>query len=204
VLERVESRAFGAASEEVEAQVLRVVASLGIREDESHHAFIAGRATRFLTSRYAARIAEDGAELLRELPFLISASHAGGPRVLLRGTMDLVVKWKDGTIDVVDYKRARGPDPAPYAFQLDVYALAVHQLFGVGARTGLVFLGGKSAEPIFRAPRDPGAVTHYLASLGGALTNARWSRVFPRVPVEACHEIVCGYVGRCHPKGTDA
>jgi ATP-dependent helicase/nuclease subunit A len=202
VLERVDADAFGAV-ERAEAEVLRVAQSLGIEKDEPHHAFIAGRATRFLTSTYAARIAKDGAELLRELPFLIEAADGAGPRVLLRGTMDLVVRWKNGDVDVIDYKRARGPDPAPYAFQLDVYALAVQQLFAVGARTGLVFLGGKSAEPVFRAPRDAATVTRHLASLGDSLTAARWSQVFPRVPVDACHEIVCGYVGRCHPSGTD-
>ena len=203
VLERAPQSAFGSAS--AEAAAFAEVTRLGVPVDEEAHANLVARATRFLTSHYAHTIRERAATLLRESPFLLSAKgESTAPEVLLRGTMDLVVRFPDGETHVIDYKRARGPDVTPYAFQLDVYALATWDAFGVIPKTAVVFLGGKSQEPIFMEPRAPEVTRAHLAALGSKLAAARLANAFPRVPVETCHAIVCGYVGRCHPNATRA
>jgi hypothetical protein len=67
-----------------------------------------------------------------------------------------------------------------------------------------VFLGGTSHEPTFVVPRAAEVVRAELLSLGQRLAVARLTDDYPRVPVESCHAIVCGYVGRCHPSETRA
>ncbi len=219
VLEHAAVEAFG--SDDAEAFARAGATRLGIPEDEPHYASIVARATRFLGSAYAHALRDRGATLLREEPFLLhvmpdgtsaaspqrgqdqpAKSADGGPSVLLRGTMDLVVRFPDGETHVLDYKRARGPHAEPYAFQLDVYALAASEAFGVVPKTAVVFLGGKSHEPTFVTPRAPEAVRVDLLLLGQRLATARLTDDYPRVPVESCHAIVCGYVGRCHPSDT--
>jgi ATP-dependent helicase/nuclease subunit A len=203
VLEAAPAAAFG--SDDAEAFARAEAARLGIPEDEPHHARIVSRATRFLSSSYARMLSEQGATLLREEPFLLSVKGAeGAPDLFLRGTMDLVVRFPSGETHVLDYKRARGPRAEPYAFQLDVYALATLDTLGVVPKTAVVFLGGKSHEPTFLVPREASLVRAELASLGKNLCDARTREAFPRVPVEECHQIVCGYVGRCHPSETRA
>ena len=201
VLERAPVLAFG--SDDAETFARAEAARLGIADDEPHHASIVTRATRFLRSDYARGVRDRGATLLREEPFLLHVKAKDGETaVLLRGTMDLVVRFPDGETHVLDYKRARGPRAEPYAFQLDVYALAAFEALGVMPRTAVVFLGGKSQEPTFVTPRAADVVRAELLSLGQRLANARLTDDYPRVPVESCHAIVCGYVGRCHPNET--
>ena len=115
------------------------------------------RVAGLLGGRYAGEVAAAGGALAREEPFVLhvaAASAAASPtdeprHVVLRGTIDLVVVWPNGDVDVLDYKSARGPDAAPYAFQLDVYAHAARARFGqVGRlRTGILFLGGDAGAP---------------------------------------------------------
>jgi len=121
---------------------------------------------------------------------------------VLRGSMDLVVVWPDGTVDVVDYKSARSGAAGAYGFQLDVYALATRSLFpdAPRLRAGLVYLGGASAaaEPKWRALPDDAEVRARLAAMGHRLVEARWSGSFPRVALDRCEAIYCGFIGRCH------
>ena len=37
-----------------------------------------------------------------------------------------------------------------------------------------------------------------LAAMGNRLVEARWSGAFPRVALERCEAIYCGFIGRCH------
>src|SRR5262249_13561738 len=119
----------------------------------------------------------------------------------LRGSIDLLVTWPDGSVDVVDYKRARGPSADPYAFQLDVYALAARELVprATRLRAGIVFLGGDAAEPAWRRPPDAARFGARLAELARELVRARWADPFPRVAPERCRAIRCGYFRACHP-----
>ncbi len=208
VLERVPPGLFGAA--DPTAEVSKLLASAGIPLAHAEHDVHTRRISRFLGGTYARRVRMEQPTILREHAFLLDL--AGGvsdppdaetPRVTLRGTMDLVVLWPDRSVDVIDYKRARGPRMEPYAFQLDVYALAIRALADVSptrVRTGILFLGGESGEPAFRDEDARPDLPARVLALASSLRRARHDGVFPRADVETCHAIHCGYVGRCHPE----
>ena len=160
------------------------------------------RVTRFLRGTYARAIAAAGAELRREVAFVLAVDDVQGRSVVLSGSMDLVAVWPDGTVDVVDYKSARSGAAGAYGLQLDVYATAARSLFPAASRlrAGLVYLGGAraAAEPEWRALPDEAEVRTRLAAMGDGLVQARWNGSFPRVRLERCEAIYCGFIGRCH------
>lgn len=218
VLERVPTSAFSGT--DVEEATSRALAAEGIPVDHPQHGVIAGRVVRFLRGSYAREIADRGAQLRREVAFVLGVDDDSGRSVVLRGSMDLAVLWPDGGVDVVDYKSARGGAAGAYAFQLDVYALAARSLYPTATRlrAGLVYLGGSSAagEPAWRTLPDENSVRARIATMGDRLVTSRWGGAFPRVALERCESIHCGFIGRCHAstpserddvsteKGTDA
>lgn len=206
VLERVPTAAF--AGTDADAAASRALAAEGVPPEHAQHATIVARVARFLGGAYAQRIAERGADLRREVAFVLAVDDKEGRSVVLRGSMDLVVVWPDGAVDVVDYKSARSGADGAYAFQLDVYALAVRAMFP-GApqlRAGLVYLGGTtcSGEPSWRALPDESDVRARLGAMGNQLVHARWGGTFPRVALERCEAIHCGFIGRCHASTAQA
>ncbi len=197
VLERVPLEAFG--SEEATAFASRALAAEGIPPDHAQHDAIVQRVTKFLTGAYAKEVAASGAKIAREVPFVLPVPDEEGREVVLRGNMDLVVTWPDGSVDVVDYKSARSGETAPYAFQLDVYALAARAGADVPRlRAGLVFLGGAAGRPVWRDLPTAEEIRARLARLGDRLVEARWNDRFPRVALDRCEAITCGFIGRCH------
>jgi ATP-dependent helicase/nuclease subunit A len=185
--------------------VTRSLESAGISEDHPQHAAIAGRAMRFLRTGYARSIAERGGTMTREVAFVLPIEDEAGRTVSLRGSMDLVVAWPDGDVDVVDYKSARSGVTDSYAFQLDVYALAARARFPEAKRlrAGLAFLGGGTGEPVWRGLPSEHDVRTRIAKLGAELVRARWTESFPRVEIARCESIYCGFIGRCHPRRDD-
>ncbi len=209
VLERVDATLFGRT--DVSESVTTLVARLGAGVDPEEQVEIVGRVTRFLGSGYARRIADEGAHVQREQPFVLRLADREERTLVLRGTIDLLVGWPDGSVDVVDYKRARVARAEPYELQLDAYDLAARELTassggresrspGTGhVRAGLVFLGADAPEPIWRPQTDPEEARARIAALGSRLVEARWRESFPGVPLARCEAIRCGYVGLCHP-----
>ncbi len=164
------------------------------------------RAARFLRSEYAASVRATGAKVLREHPFVVPIGADEEPdalTVVLRGAIDLLVLHPDGGVDVIDYKRARGPEVEPYVPQLAMYALAAARLAGEKGkvRAGIVFLGGTSpaAEPRFAKLPRLSKLTRDLLDQARALQTARRTERFPRVPETRCEELRCGYRALCHP-----
>lgn len=198
VLERVPVESFGAPS--AVAMASRALAAEGLPGEHPQHAAIVQRVAKFLTGPYATELAAAGARVAREVPFVLPVRDDEGREVVLRGNMDLVVTWPDGSVDVVDYKSARGGESAPYAFQLDVYALAARAMRADAPRlrAGLVFLGGAAGRPVWRDLPAADAIRSRLSVLGARLVLARWSDAFPRVAIERCEAITCGFIGRCH------
>ena len=201
VLERIDSSLFG--QEDSSEQASALLVRIGLAKDQPQHTEIVERVARFLRGPYARRVSLDGAEVRRELAFVLrldDASAAPARTLVLRGTIDLLVAWPDGSVDVVDYKRARVASAEPYALQLDAYTLAAQELVpgATAVRAGLLFLGGDAAEPSWRKSAGPAALRDQLASLAARLVLARWSESFPRVELPRCQAIRCGYVGLCH------
>ncbi|HEX7663904.1 MAG TPA: UvrD-helicase domain-containing protein [Polyangiaceae bacterium] len=200
VLEQIPAADFGKPS--AEAHVARLLEREGLVEGHSARIAITEKTRRFLGGSYAAKIAREGATIHRETPFVLTLHDDAGRAVSLRGAIDLVVVWPDGNVDVVDYKRARGPDPAAHAFQLDVYALAARDLFPEAkeTRAGILFLGGDPSEPKWHPLEDAVEARARIAKLGDKVVRSRWAGLYVRAPIAVCKKIHCGYVGLCHPK----
>ncbi len=183
-------------------EIARLLAGEGVPEEHPQHTAISARAMRFLGTAYARSIAEGDGRIAREVAFVLPVDDGAGRAVSLRGSMDLVVTWPDGGVDVVDYKSARRGDTDGYAFQLDVYALAAHARFpgATRLRAGLAFLGAGTGEPVWRDLPDERTVRAHIAGLGAGLVRARWNETFPRVAIDRCESIHCGFIGRCHPR----
>ncbi|MGH7330718.1 MAG: PD-(D/E)XK nuclease family protein, partial [Polyangiaceae bacterium] len=200
VLERVSIDAFGTSDA---SHVNDLLDREGLPSDHPARAAILEKTSRFLRGAYAERIARERPTLERELPFVLGVTVDEGHRVSLRGAIDLLVRWPDGSVDVVDYKRARGPDPEAHAFQLDIYALAAREMAPDAAslRSGILFLGGDPSEPRWHVLSDPAELRMRIAKLGSEVVLARWSELYPRAPIATCRKIRCGYVALCHPHG---
>lgn len=204
VLELVALDAFGAkgAGDAARAVALRVAHWLEPPMLER----VVAKATRFLESAYAARIREEGARVDRERAFVIEL--AGEPNVLLHGTMDVLVHWPGGGVDVLDYKStstegAKRKDSA-HSLQLDAYAVAASEMMPLArVRAGVVPLGDARAEPRFRAAVDPNGVRAKLAALGAELARRRRDDAFSRVALARCKELSCGFTGLCHARAAE-
>ena len=203
VLEHVSIDAFG--SPTAQNQVAELLAKEGIGETHSARDLVSAKITRFLCGKYATRIAREGANLIREQPFVLAVKDSPGRSVLLRGAIDLMVLWPDGSLDVLDYKRARGPDAEVHAFQLDVYALAAREMFPdvKEVRSGILFLGGDPSEPSWHVLPEERVVSERIVRLGASAVEARQASgdagILLRAPVSTCKAIHCGYFSLCHP-----
>jgi hypothetical protein len=114
---------------------------------------------------------------------------------VVKATLDLLLELKDGSLHVIDYKRARGGSSAEarYAPQLSLYRAVVQQHFGKTPRVGLLHLLGDADEPDWLEPEP-----HDTAELARAFLAARASDEWPHVPEATCRAVHCGFVASCH------
>ncbi len=171
-------RASAEELERVRADVLRWLSSPGAR--------------KLLLARPAA--------VRREEPFALVVGET--PRVLLKGQIDVLVD--DSEAVVLDYKHSRSRSGRDHGFQLLAYALAAQQLLGrARVRVGLCWLGDGDPTPALSAPSEANLEDFRveLATLGGALADARARDRFAGVERPKCEALKCGYVGRCWPDG---
>jgi hypothetical protein len=160
----------------------------------------------FLCTSFARRLAAAGpSRIHRELPFVLRLEGGGGCKIHLKGQIDLVFEDDEAGALVIDYKTsARHPEGlAPFAFQLDCYALAAQQFVNqsVPVRTGVVFLQQRSPEPEMRAlqsQEELRAFEQRLTSEASDLLKAAHRGEWTGLPRERCSEIRCGYQYRCH------
>lgn len=177
----------------------------GLAVDHPRHASLARRLARFVSGPWLTERVGRGATLYREHAFAVHVPVGEGRTALFRGSMDLVVGLPGRAgleVEVIDYKRARGPELLPYALQLELYALAARSLFPDAARVraGVVFLGGEPGSPVWLPEVEQGVLEARVVETITALSEARWLGVFPRANVPRCEAIACGYIGRCHPR----
>lgn len=171
---------------------------------------------RFLQSDYAARVRTRSARVDRELELnlVVTLPEAlpqgsqlelfapGGrtTRALVKATLDLVVSYPDGAVEVIDYKRARGEKGGIkgqelHRIQLSTYSQAVARALNAQKiRTGLVHLLGDSPGPEWITTR-PTALAESLAGL----VERRYSGEYPPVALARCQLARCGFLPVCHP-----
>jgi ATP-dependent helicase/nuclease subunit A len=117
-----------------------------------------------------------------------------GAALVVKATLDLLVELQDGSLHVIDYKRARGDgNAARYEPQLSLYRSVVEQAFGKAPRVGLLNLLGDADEPAWLSPEsfEPAAVAR-------AFLTARAHDAWPGVAEPRCRAVHCGFVTSCH------
>ncbi|HMJ52190.1 MAG TPA: UvrD-helicase domain-containing protein [Polyangiaceae bacterium] len=157
----------------------------------------------FLSGSYAARVRDAGAARYREEPFVVTIARPEGT-LHLRGTIDLLVAFPDGSAEIVDYKSAWQDDAADPTFQLRAYALAAQHLCALAPiRVGVLDLGSTDPTPSFSSLEHEtlAAFADHLASLRGPFLAARSSDRFPGVPRARCEQLGCGFLAACHDRG---
>lgn len=165
----------------------------------------------FLRTPFAARLKAAGrARVHRELPFVLRLGGKDGRLALhLRGQIDLLFEDEQGGATVIDYKSSvrHAEGLAPYAFQLDCYALAARNFVreGVPIRTGIAFLRepdpGPDLRPIATAAQLDQMEERLVASAVRLLANSR-SHDWPGLERTQCQALGCGFMYRCHgPSG---
>jgi ATP-dependent helicase/nuclease subunit A len=124
-----------------------------------------------------------------------SAPAGGSPALVVKATLDLLVELTDGSLHVIDYKRARGGAGAAarYGPQLSLYRSVVEKARGKLPRVGLLNLLGDASEPEWLSPPPLDA-----AAVAGAFLAARARDAWPGVPEAACRAVHCGFVTSCH------
>jgi ATP-dependent helicase/nuclease subunit A len=153
---------------------------------------------RFLASPYAAHVRRSGASVYREEPFVLDLGK-GHDRLHLRGTVDLLVAFPDGSADVIDYKSSGSQGPAR-DFQLRAYGLAARRRYDVSpVRAAIVDLSSPD-EP---APRELDEADHArfesrLLDLRAAFVAARSHAHFGGLDRVECEALRCGFIRACH------
>jgi hypothetical protein len=180
---------------------------------------------RFLSGSYASRVRREATRVERELELTVTLSDirragraapprnprqlelfaaapppppapsGGVPSLVVKATLDLLVELQDGSLHVIDYKRARGGAGAAarYGPQLSLYRSVVEKAFGKAPRVGLLNLLGDAEEPEWLSPAALDA-----GSLAAAFLAARARDSWPGVPEAQCRAVRCGFVTSCH------
>jgi ATP-dependent helicase/nuclease subunit A len=154
----------------------------------------------FLEGPYARRVRDEKAVVYREEPFVVAIERLGGV-LQLRGTIDLLVAFPDGSAEIVDYKSAWQKDDTDPPFQLRAYALAVHRLHGFSpVRVAVLNLASTEPAVSFVALDHEALRTFedHLGELRAAFLAARSSDHFPGVETTRCQALQCGFMTACH------
>jgi RecB family exonuclease len=160
---------------------------------------VAEHLASFLAGPYAAKV-RGAATIYREEPFVIEIKHAEGS-LSLRGTIDLLIAFPDGSAEIIDYKSSWQPDLADHRFQLRSYAVAARRRFGLSpVRAGIVDLSGGpmpvALEELDNAALD--AFEAHLTGLRGQFLRSRGSDEFAPVARPTCESLRCGFLRTCH------
>lgn len=149
-----------------------------------------------LQSPYARDIAAKRATLRRERSFALLHELDQGS-VLVVGSMDLVVAWNAGQLDVVDYKRSRLHSIERYRTQVALYRQALSAAEpGAEVRAGLWALDDEA--PHFFTAEETAASAAEIDDALPRLLRQIHEPDTTRQPEPYCLRIRCGFRPRCH------
>lgn len=186
LLETVDPRAFGAK----DAQRWLLACA-----EPDEHGLIEPLAA-VLQSPYAREIATRGARLDRERAFSLRRELGEGA-VLVTGSMDLVVTWPDGNLDVIDYKRSKLHSIERYRTQVALYRAAVQDAAPAArVRAGLWSL--EDTAPHFFSEEETASASAEVDAVLPRFLRESHAPDTSRQPESYCLRIRCGFRPRCH------
>ncbi|RYG69899.1 hypothetical protein EON77_14310, partial [bacterium] len=152
-----------------------------------------------LQSDYARSLAAAGARLGRERSFSLRHDVADGS-VLITGSIDLVVDWPDGHVDVIDYKRSKLHSIERYRTQVALYRQALLQESPEReVRAGLWSL--EDAAPHFFSAEETASASAEIDTVVPQFLRESHAPDTTRQPEPYCLRIRCGFRPRCHSDG---
>jgi len=166
-----------------------VLATLSARDREA-----ARRQEKTFRNSALGREAASG-EAMREFPFVMARHGA-----TLRGQIDLILRGRDGSLKVVDYKTSRidasevEERAADYELQLRIYALAVRDIFG--RAPGGACLHFLHPDIVREADVCAAALEETEKSISSFFEVHR-TETCPQRPARRCFS--CGYLGAYCP-----
>ncbi len=194
VLEHIDLRWLG--HDDPAQGVERALIHHGIDPSHPRFSVLEQRIAQFLRSDYAREVAHTRATVLREEAFAVPVR---GPSpdgtIWVRGSIDMIVRWPSGNVDIVDYKSSlAGSSNERYRVQLSAYRAAILHREGSGVlvRTGLVSLSEGEAEPRWLVADVD--IFEYAARLVRSRLASRFNLIAP----SGCRAISCGFVTYCH------
>ncbi|AKT42188.1 UvrD-helicase domain-containing protein [Chondromyces crocatus] len=167
----------------------------------------------FLDGPYARRVRVEQAAVLGDEAFTLGVDpriieRGRGAHLSVRWAADLVVDFPDGSVDVIELRRARPrTNLSAYELVLRVDALALHRRSeGRPIRAGVLFLGSKLEPTWLPAQGEGGALAleeherfeQGLSWLAQGFAEARGNERWEPVPVETCRRLRCGFIEICH------
>jgi ATP-dependent helicase/nuclease subunit A len=153
----------------------------------------------FLGGPYATEVRTRDGVVYREERFLVPIACEGG-ELHLRGAIDLLVDWRDGSADVLDYKSSFCPELTSHEFQLRAYAVAVRRRFGISRiRAGILNLAASNPPTLTNLDAaDLDSFEQILCDLRARFMSARASFDFAGVDRPECEALRCGFIAACH------
>lgn len=168
--------------ETVERELRR--SGLSGRERKRLHPQALGLVQSFANLNLAEEI-RNAPEVYTEVPFLLKID-----RFQVEGVIDKLYRNSQGHLTIIDYKTDKVPAPEvptkaeEYRFQIAVYALAAHRLFGEQIETLLLFLHPGITFPLDHAPER---------TEEEILSTIRQIEAADTYPMERKHCPHCGY-----------
>jgi ATP-dependent helicase/nuclease subunit A len=198
LLERWPLARWGHATTRVEVAG-RLAAESSTAIDAEHGPLVAEHVASFLAGAYAARVRSEARAVLREERFVLALESESGV-LALRGTIDLLVEWPDGSADVLDYKSSWRVEPGAHEFQLRAYALAARRRYGARSVRVAAMNLVRTAEPDFTELGDAelDAFGRHLGELRSRFASSRIAGHFAGIERPACEKLRCGFVSACH------
>jgi CRISPR/Cas system-associated exonuclease Cas4 (RecB family) len=129
-------------------------------------------------------------EAMREVPFAMARND-----IMIRGQIDLILRGRNGSLKVVDYKTSRitaaevPEKAADYELQLRIYALAVREIFGRVPETACLYFLHPNVVQEVDVSAD--ALKETEASID-AFFHAHRLNAYPQHPAPHCFS--CGYL----------
>lgn len=162
------------------------------------------RLLAFFSGAYIRDLAANGI-VHKEIPFALHLAH-GSNGTTIHGQIDMV--WEtEQALELIDYKVTSPKDSIspvdPYAFQLEVYSLALRRAWvsKMPIRRGIQFLDRKVRMPLYlEKPFDAKATEKQIVDLAEQIQTMEPAGYQHARPIAYCHSIGCGYRWLCHPE----
>jgi ATP-dependent helicase/nuclease subunit A len=140
-----------------------------------------------------------GARVSRDAAFVVEVDAGEGRTLVLRGAIERLIRWPDGSVDAVDTRYARAAADDRHETLRDALGLGARFIAPDATAIRVATRVEESGKPAWHAPGDGDAIRKRLGALAVEIGHARATNAFDRAPNATCVAIACGYAPLCYP-----